>query len=339
MSIRILDCTLRDGGYVNQWQFGSEAIAGVVRALEQANVDVIEAGFMRDVAYTPEKSLYRTPEDYARAIGKKKEGCMYTALVEMANPYPPELMTPRFSEGPDGLRYSFWLRLLGDALDYAEIIASKGYRLCVQPTRVEQYSDEQFADMIRRFNDLNPYALYIVDTFGLLRKEDLLRYARIADEVLRPDAILGYHAHNNMQQAFLNASAFAELDLRHEKMLDSSIFGMGRGAGNLNTELLADYLNAHFNGKYEIMPLIRAYDRYLKPIRRELPWGYSLPYFMAAGMRLNPNYPWFYENKTDMNEVQIVEAMSRIQGDDKFLYSDDKALRYMDAYLNGDAQR
>ena len=337
MSIHILDCTLRDGGYVNQWRFGREGISGIVRSLERAGIDLIECGFLRDEPWSPDRSVYRTPGDFARAIGEKTPGHMYVALAEMANYYPPELLGRRDENGPDAIRYSFWMRLLDDAVDYAGRIVDRGYRLCVQPTRVEQYSDDQFANMIRRFNPMKPYALYIVDTFGLLRKKDLIRYARIADETLDADARLGYHAHNNMQQAFANAVAFAELDLRHDKMLDASIFGMGRGAGNLNTELLADYLNDSHGAGYDIPPLIQAYDRWLAPIRRESPWGYSIPYFMAASMALNPNYPWYYENQTDLGAARIVEIMAEIQGDDKFLYSPDKARKYMESYLDEEA--
>ena len=87
----------------------------------------------------------------------------------------------------------------------AEQVKEKGYDFCVQPTRTDQYSLEEFRDLILRFNELKPYGLYIVDTFGLFTKKRFLEYVEVADRYLNPDIALGYHAHNNLHQAVGNA--------------------------------------------------------------------------------------------------------------------------------------
>ena len=164
-NVKVLDCTLRDGGYVNNWEFGENNIQNICEKLEQTNVDIIELGFMRDVNYDPNKSLFRTIEQANHVIRSQKENIIYSALVEMANPYPLELLEQKKEGGVELLRYSFWKRCIDEAYEYASKIREKGYQLGVQPTRVEQYSDEEFGLMCRRFSALKPFAIYIVDTF------------------------------------------------------------------------------------------------------------------------------------------------------------------------------
>ncbi len=322
--IRVLDCTLRDGGYVNDWMFGNRHIHSVRQKLDTAGADIIELGFMRDEPYQADRAVYNSIDQLLPIIGKKKEGVIYSALIEMANYFPPELLAPRRPDGPDLMRYSFWMRCLDEAYEYCQGIVDKGYLLGVQPTRVEQYSDQQFADLCRRFSKLKPFAIYIVDTFGLLTKEQLIRYARIADENVGEGIRVGYHAHNNMQQAFSNATTFLELGLEHDLVLDASVYGMGRGAGNLNLELIGNYINAIQPGRFDISAMMDIWDETLKDIHDRLPWGYALEYFLVAAAQCNPNYAsYLLSEHPGMKVSDLYRVLEGIQGDDKFLYSRD----------------
>lgn len=331
---QVLDCTLRDGGYVNDWRFGKDTIGGVRNALSKAGVEIAELGFFRDEVYSPDRAVFDTAESMARVIGEKDSDTLYTGLIEMANYYPHEKLSPRFEEGPDAIRYSFWKRLMDDGYEYCARIREKGYLLCCQPTRVEQYSDEEFAAMCERFSALDPYALYIVDTFGLLRKDDLLRYTSIADQSLKKGIILGYHAHDNMGQAFGNAVAFLEHPISSDRVrqVDASIGGIGRGAGNLRTENTLDYLNTVHGASYDLNPVYEAWDRYVSPIGKEFPWGFNMEYFVTASYMCSPNYADYYM-KQHLTSVQINKIMQRIEGEDKFLYNDEKAKRFMEEGL------
>ena len=126
-NVKVLDCTLRDGGYVNNWEFGENNIQNICEKLEQTNVDIIELGFMRDVNYDPNKSLFRTIEQTNHVIRSQKENIIYSALVEMANPYPLELLEQKKEGGVELLRYSFWKRCIDEAYEYASKIREKGY--------------------------------------------------------------------------------------------------------------------------------------------------------------------------------------------------------------------
>ncbi|WP_044292848.1 hypothetical protein [Robinsoniella peoriensis] len=324
--IKILDCTLRDGGYVNNWEFGYNNICNIRNKLEITGADILELGFMRDEPYQKHRAIYNSIEQVTDIIKEKKEGTIYSALIEMANYYPLNLLDARKEDGPDLMRYSFWMRCIDEAYEYASKIVEKGYLLGVQPTRVEQYSDKQFASMCEHFSQLNPYAIYIVDTFGLLSKEKLIHYARIADEFVGEGVLIGYHAHNNMQQALSNAIAFTELDLKHDVVIDASVYGMGRGAGNLNLELIGNYLNYAEPDRFKINSVIDIWDQALQEVFERQPWGYSLEYFLVAANQCNPDYASFYlNNYPDMKVSELIKILDKIQGANKYLFSIEKA--------------
>ncbi len=326
--IKVLDCTLRDGGYVNNWEFGENAIHDIRNALDEIGVDFIELGFFRDELYRRDRSIFSNIDTISQIIGTKNDGTVYGGLIEMANYFPLDKLSYCSEEGPQALRYSFWKRLTDDAYAYGEQIIKKGYKLCFQPTRIEQYTEEEFVELCKRFSELNPYAIYIVDTFGLLHERDLIRYAEIGNEYLAPDIILGYHAHDNMGQAFKNTCTFLEQDFGERTLqVDASMFGMGRGAGNLRLEQILEYLNYAHGGDYNLSPIYRMWDKYLKDIMKKSPWGYDLAYFITAEHCCNPNYAKYYLEKA-LSVEKIEEIICSIKGEDIYLYSDEKAQKY-----------
>lgn len=327
--IQILDCTLRDGGYTNNWQFGRQAILDIKKALEDIGVKFIELGFLREEEYEENRAIYNSIENISHMIGEKREGTIYGTFIEVANYFPLEKLENRTEKAPEALRCSLWKRALDDAYEYFTQIKKKGYLLCCQPTRIEQYSEKEFGELCKRFSELHPYSIYIVDTFGVLDKEALIRYAQIADENMAPDIILGYHAHDNMGQAFRNACAFVEQDYGNRIIqLDASMFGMGRGAGNLRLEQILEYLNRQFGENYDLTPIYKIWDQYLCDALEEHPWGYQLAYFIAAQNACHPNYASYYLRRGLKAEV-ISRIISQIRGADKYLYSDIKAEQYI----------
>lgn len=97
--INVLDCTLRDGGYVNNWEFGYDHILQVRYQLEKAGVNIIELGFMRDEEYKRDRAIYNSTEQVKQIIGTKKSEIIYSALIEMANYYPLNMLNDRSPRG------------------------------------------------------------------------------------------------------------------------------------------------------------------------------------------------------------------------------------------------
>lgn len=303
--VEILDCTLRDGGYVNDWQFGDNAAKDIVRLLSQTNVDYVEVGFIKLCDYVANKIQFNKMDQITKLFKPTKQ--KLSLIVEVGYGYPVSSFPERSENTVDLVRVIMWKRMLKEGMDYCRELKKRGYEVGVQATRTEQYSDEEFADFIEMFNEINPKAIYIVDTFGLLTKNDLLKYATIADKHLADGIRMGYHAHNNMQQAFSNAIAFTEKEWKHDIMLDASVMGMGRGAGNLPLELYFKYQNETNNYNYQIEQLYEIVDKYLMKFYKDTPWGYSIPYLLSALNGRNPSYVDYLINKNlTTSQISII---------------------------------
>lgn len=333
--IMLLDCTLRDGGYVNNWNFGKNAILDIERKLVSTGVDIVEIGFLKKEPYDPNRTVFSAEEQIHPVIAPKKKGVLYAAMVEVQNPLPVAELSPKSESSVDIIRIIVWKRLLKEGFEYCKAIADKGYKICIQPARVNQYSEEEFIQMIELFNQISPLAVYVVDSWGTQNKEDIVKYASIANKHLKDDIALGFHGHNNMQQAFSCAEAVIDLNLDRDIIIDASIFGIGRGAGNLNIELFANYLNAKHNKKYDIKPMLEIYADYINEIYARYPWGYTIPHFLTAVVDCNPEYAFYYgaENKLPAN--QILDILLTLSVDDKVIFSKETAERYLEKYSRG----
>lgn len=324
MHLKLLDCTLRDGGYVNDWRFGEKAIRTMTRRLESTGVDILELGFIKNEAPDKDRTVFCSMEQSAKLIGEKRPGTQYAVMAEVVSPLPLEKIAPASPEGPDIVRVIVWKRMLEEGFEYCRGIAEKGYRLCVQPARTNQYSPEEFRAMLRMFAELSPMAVYVVDSWGTMYTDELLAYLRIADETLPPHIAAGYHGHNNMMQAFDAACAFARANLERDLIIDASVYGMGRGAGNLNLELFARWLNVNMGGRYLLGPMLDVFDEFLKPVYRSTPWGFSLPYLVTASYNCNPAFAGYFEERglgvSDMERV--IAAMSE---EERIIFTREKA--------------
>ena len=286
--IHVLDCTLRDGGYVNDWQFGDENSRQIVDYVTRSGVDYAELAFIRLCDYQTDKMEFSHMDQITKIF--RPSSYPLAAMVEIGYGYPVESFPCDSENTVDLIRLVIWKRMMKESYEYARRLIEKGYKVGIQATRTEQYTFAEFAEFARYFSSLQPTAVYIVDTFGLLTKEKLLKYATIADDNLGDGIFLGYHAHNNMQQAVANMHAMAEHQWKHELILDASIMGIGKGAGNLCLELLEKYLNENFYANYQEECLYECAEKYIQPIVNMAPWGYSIPYLLSAKNGCNPSY-------------------------------------------------
>lgn len=301
--IQILDCTLRDGGYVNNWTYGKDAIVGITKGLEEAGVDIIELGFLRNESKNENRTAFATIEDVNTLIKNRKTNTIYAAMVEAFNPYDLEHLTPYKEGGIDIIRVCIWKRFMDEHLVYARKIVDKGYAISIQPSRVEQYSKEEFIELIKRSNNLHPYAFYIVDTWGTQSSKQICEYAELAEKYLDKDIRIGYHGHNNKMQALACAQSFVSMGLFHDLCIDSSVRGMGRGAGNLYTEIIMDYLNEVYGANYNCNKIVEVYNKYVRQFFEKEPWGYSFYYYLSARYGVNPNYPTYFRDMSYPEEM------------------------------------
>jgi 4-hydroxy 2-oxovalerate aldolase len=289
--IKLLDCTLRDGGYVNNWKFGKATIHNILKRLSISNIDIIECGFLTDKEYEENYSLFSDTLYINSLLEKRNENSLYVAMIAIGEKeiHPDKISNARNSK-VKGIRLTFHLNEKKKAFEYAKMLMEKGYLVFMQPVGSANYSDGNLLTLIKEINALKPYAFYFVDTLGTMYQNDIIHMISLIDKNLDDNIVLGYHSHNNLQLAFSNAQDMIRFPTKRDIIMDCSVYGMGRGAGNLCTELITDYINHTIEQKYEVLPILEIVDEYLIPIYSKTPWGYSVGYFLASSMCCHPNY-------------------------------------------------
>lgn len=291
-SIEVLDCTLRDGGYVNEWAFGVDNARSITEFVSQSGAQFVEVGFIGPHQDQEGVVRFSSMEELMKVFGSLNRQSKLSAMV-YAEGYPADNFPQCSDDTVEMIRVIFWKRNLEEGVEYCRNLVNKGYLVGVQLARTEQYELNEIGDIVKLFNDVHPYAVYLVDSFGTFNREKMLSYAEIYDNSLAMDIRFGFHAHNNMQQAFTNAVTFCEAGFNHDLILDASVMGMGRGAGNLNIELFLNYLNQH-GAHYNLSPICQVASRYIEPIKESIRksevWGYSYPYFLSAITGRNPGF-------------------------------------------------
>ena len=321
----LLDCTLRDGGYVNDWRFGEEAIKGICRRLAQTGIEMIEVGFIKGNTFDCNRTVFPDIKSIVPMIQPKAEGVMYVGMLDMSAPIPLDRITPCDGTSIDGIRVIFKKDKIDEAYYYCKRIKELGYKLFVNFVGTDLYSDKEFIDGIEKFNELMPFAMAIVDSFGVIKKKQFLRLAYLADNNMAPGITLCYHAHNNLQQALGNAEALMEMNLKRNLCIDACVFGMGRGAGNLNLELFAEYMNENYGTQYRIEPMLEIMDDYLNDIYRNKFWGYSLPLYLSASTGCHPNYAIYLAEKGTLTVKSFNELLRSIPQEEKAKFSKESA--------------
>ena len=260
--VELLDCTLRDGGYVNDWHFGHNNIVNLFERLVSAGVDYIEIGFL-DQRRTFDMDRTITPDTKGMDTiyeGLKKGGSTIVAMIDYGT-CAIEHIAPCSETIIDGIRVIFKKQKMHEAISFCKQIKDLGYKVFVQAVSITSYSDEELGELIGLVNDLHPYAFSLVDTYGLLHKSQLMHYFDFANEHLHHEIRLGYHAHNNFQLAFANCVELIEQsEVSRQILVDGSLYGMGKSAGNAPTELLASYMNENICKKYHVNQLMEAID-------------------------------------------------------------------------------
>ncbi|MBQ7247020.1 MAG: aldolase catalytic domain-containing protein [Lachnospiraceae bacterium] len=330
--IYLLDCTLRDGGYVNDWRFGCDTIKGFSRKIAQTGIEFFEIGFIKGDKYDPDRSVFPDIESIAPMIAPKDPHMKYVGMLDMSAPIPIERLTPCDGTSVDGIRVIFKKDRTDEAYRYCERIKELGYFFTVNVVGTDLYTDAEFIEVIDRFNRLLPFAFSIVDTFGLIKRKQFLRLAYLADNNLADGIVLAYHAHNNLQQAYGNAESLVEMNLNRDLLIDACVFGMGRGAGNLNLEVFAEFMNENYGTNYKIEPMLEIMDEYLNDIYKTRFWGYSVPLYLSATTGSHPNYAIYLAEKNTLTVKAFNELLQSIPAEDKVRFSKEKAEQYYRAY-------
>lgn len=308
-NIQLLDCTLRDGAYIVDSNFGTPAIKGIIKKMQDANVDIIECGWLKDSPHKRGTSFYHVPSDMEQYLVSRKSHAIYTAMIDWDR-YDLKYLPECDGKSIDAIRVVFPQEKFREGIALGRTIKEKGYKLFFQAANTLGYTNSELEELAEEINKAQPEALSIVDTFGAMFGEDLNRIVTVLNNKLQKDIKLGFHSHNNQQLSFSLSMQFIEALYSCERdiIVDSSLCGMGRGAGNTTTELLANYLNRKCKGNYDMNAIMDAIDMYMGYFISNYKWGYSTPY-LISGMycaHVN-NIAYLIQNhRTNAKDMRII---------------------------------
>jgi len=321
--ISLLDCTLRDGGYVNDWKFDHDNMVSIFERVVDAGTDIIEIGFLDE----------RRPFDFNRSIMPDTDsaGKIYgdldrknTKVFGMIDYGTCGLdhIKPCSESFLDGIRVIFKKHLREEALQFCEELKKLGYIVFAQLVSVTAYTDEELIDLCGIANRRKPDAVSMVDTYGLTHQNDLRHILEILDKNLNEDIAIGYHGHNNFQMGYANCQtvlAYSK-ETQRDLLVDGTLYGMGKSAGNAPIELIAMHMNNEYGKDYQLSQYLEAIDANIMQFYQPATWGYSLFFFIAASNDCHPDYVKQLTNKHTLSIKQMNELLGKLQGEKKLLY-------------------
>lgn len=318
-AIRLLDCTLRDGGYINDWNFQKKTIKSIIDRLIEAKTDLVEAGFLRNCTYDPNYTVFNSIREVKKILPSNHDKTKFVVMA-LHNQY--DIRNLEECDGTvEAVRVTFHDYDVEEGMDFCRKVKEKGYQLFINPINIMGYRDEELVELLKKAGDLGPYGFSIVDTFGSMTKKELVRIYSLCENNLDENIVLGLHLHENMAQSFLLAQTFLEMkDPKRNCVLDASLNGMGRVPGNLCMELIMDYLNRSYGKSYDIDPVLDAIEEYITPIKAREPWGYMAEYFLSAKYNLHRNYAEYLLSKGTLTTRDMHQILKRLPENKKSVF-------------------
>lgn len=309
MSIRITDCTIRDGGYLLNKNSDPEFIKGVMKGLADAGIDFVETGFLQ-CNVTGESLVYADSTDVQKYLPDDKGRTEFLGFCDNSR-YSPDNLDSYTGKSFKWLRISFAKHEIDGAIDFCSKAQAKGYIVQFNPMDAISYTDEERAELINKVNKVKPGSMSIVDTFGAMYLEELIHIFKQMDSLLDKNIAIGLHSHDNLGLSTALAETMIMLakDYDRDVIVDGSLFGMGRGAGNASTELLASYLNKYHGKGYNIPALLDTIQKYIDPLRDHIHWGYDLPMFVCGSEHAHVDNVYYLQKHTDCSARGMYEVI------------------------------
>ncbi len=338
-NVRILDCTLRDGGRILNCKFEDRTIRGITGRLSNAGIDIVEIGFLRDdklVSYEGDSTFFTSVMQMTDFIPQNDKKTLYVAFADYKM-YDFDKLERCDGSSITGIRVGFTKKQFD--MEWEQIqtalqtVKEKGYFLFVQGVNSLAYKDRELLELIERINKVKPYSFGIVDTYGSMYLDDLRHYYNLVNYNLDEDICIDVHSHNNFQSSFAFAQEVITLaNGERNIILDATLDGMGKCAGNLNTELIADYLIRKEEKDYDLDQILDIIDIYLLPIKNKYTWGYSIPAFMAGIYKSHPNNVIYLTEKYRLKSKDIRHILFGIDDQLRQTYDYDNIQRIYKKY-------
>ncbi len=283
--IKILDCTIRDGGLINNHDFDHRFVREVYKAVSKAGVDYIELGYKnsKELFSPKEFGLWKFCDDdeIKRIIEGIESRTKISVMVDVGR-VKLEDVKPASESPVDMIRVASYAKDIDKAIHMVNHFADKGYETTVNIMAISRDQGIELDEALHQLNEeCKAEVIYIVDSFGSLYQETVESLVKRFKAILKSKEI-GYHGHNNQQLAFGNT---IEAIIHDANYLDGSVYGIGRAAGNCPLELLIGFLK---NPKFDIRPILDLVSNEFIPLRKKMEWGYIIPYAISGMMNEHP---------------------------------------------------
>ncbi|NOY52285.1 MAG: nucleoid-structuring protein H-NS [Deltaproteobacteria bacterium] len=297
--IKVIDCTVRDGGLMNKWQFDDDFVCTVYRALNAAGVDYMEIGYLSSESAFSRDEVgpwkFCAEPDLQRVVGGEEKRMKLSAMADIGRIDHADI--PMKSDSSlDMVRVACYIHQIDAAIDLAHHCIDKGYETTINLMAVSTVGlrdlDEGLSDLAKS----RVPVIYLVDSFGAFYSEDIDVLAKKYRDQL-PGKTIGVHCHNNQQLAFANTISGI---IAGANYLDATLYGIGRGAGNCPLELLVSFLK---NPKFKVRPLIQAIEKQILPWREKIDWGYFVPYMVTGVLNQHPRTAMAHMDSDEKNKV------------------------------------
>jgi 4-hydroxy 2-oxovalerate aldolase len=311
--IKIIDCTIRDGGLMNNWQFEDDFVKTVYQSCVAAGVDYMEIGYKSNYQSFSRKEngpwKFCEESDIARIVGENQTDLKLSAMADIGRIESDDIL-PASESLLDMIRVACYAHQTDKAIELAHQCMDKGYEVTINLMAVSKVIERDLNEALGDLAQCRVPIVYLVDSFGSLYCEQVESLAKKYITML-PGKTIGFHGHNNLQLGFSNT---IEAIIHNCNMLDGSILGIGRGAGNCPLELLISFLK---NPKYNLRPILECIQNKVQPLQKNIPWGYHMPYLICGAMNEHPRsaMKWMRSDKADdylafydsMVDTQILE--------------------------------
>jgi 4-hydroxy 2-oxovalerate aldolase len=307
--IKVLDCTIRDGGLMNDHKFNHDFVRAIYQADSEAGVDYTELG------YKASKRLYARDqfglwkfsdeEEIRRITGDKKSSVKISVMADAERTDYHTDILPKDKSVVDMVRVASYIHQIPTALDMIKDAHDKGYETTINLMAVSTVPDLELDNALEILCNSEVGTLYIVDSFGTFYAEQIQALMHKFIKFAKPAGKeIGIHTHNNMQLAFANT---IEAIILGANMLDASLAGLGRGAGNCPMELLLSFLH---NPKFDLRPVLECIQQHVEPMREKLRWGFAVPYMITGYINQHPRTAMKFMEETDGKDiVKFYDAM------------------------------
>jgi 4-hydroxy 2-oxovalerate aldolase len=285
--IKVLDCTIRDGGLMNNHHFSDNVVKVVYEACVAAGIDYMELGYKADDKIFS-KDEYGTwkhcdEEDIRRIVGDNKTELKLSVMADAERTDYHRDILPKDQSVIDMIRVATYIHQIPTALDIARDAHEKGYETTLNIMAVSTVPEHELDSALELVCKSSIQAIYLVDSFGAFYSEQIRYMFKKYLKYAQPAGItVGMHAHNNQMLAYANT---IEAIILGANMVDASMAGLGRGAGNCAMELILGFLH---NPKYKLRPVLDCIQTHIEPMREKLLWGFDIPYMITGLLNQHP---------------------------------------------------